>query len=179
LFLIKPDTVVEVFSMGISAKLNASLIIGKGILQPLLWVLIAYVMIRYCQDTLYIERQYLYLDKIEKEISKLMKDSPFDREGTRYLKDYPIVLNFIDIFYKMFSPILFLIINIVHIISEWKSEGTLTLSIACNTSIFIIILIVTWFYFFEIHSNITMWCKKYLPFIDKISKWLRKVLKVV
>lgn len=179
LSLIKPETALEFFSTGINAQFNTALVLGNGVFQTLLWILIAYAMIRYCQDTLYIERQYICIDGIEKEISKLMEGSPFDREGEGYLKDYPMVLNFIDLFYKMFSPILFLIINIVHIVSEWKSVDILTLALTCDTAIFVVILIVTWFYFFEIHSKMVAWCKQYIPFIDKISKWLRKVLKEV
>lgn len=179
LSLIKPETALEFFSTGINAQFNTALVLGNGVFQTLLWILIAYAMIRYCQDTLYIERQYICIDGIEKEISKLMEGSPFDREGEGYLKDYPMVLNFIDLFYKMFSPILFLIINIVHIVSEWKSVDIFTLALACDTAIFVVILIVTWFYFFEIHSKMAAWCKQYIPFIDKISKWLRKVLKEV
>lgn len=179
LFLIKPDTALEVLAIGIYAQLNTTLVVGKGILQTLLWLLIAYVLIRYCQDTLYVERQYMCLDRIEKEISQLMGGIPFDREGVGYLKAFPMVLNFIDLFYKMFSPILFLVINLVHIISEWKSVDTLTLALLCNTAVFGVILIVTWFYFFEIHSQITAWCKLHIPLIDKISKWLRKALKEV
>lgn len=179
LFSIKPETTLEILSTGVNAQFNAALVIGKGILQTLLWILIAYVMIRYCQDTLYIERQYVCIDGIEKTISKLMENSPFNREGEGYLKNYPMVLNFIDLFYKMFSPILFLIINTVHIFSEWKSVDVLTLALICDTAIFVEILIVTWFYFFEVHSKMTTWCKQNIPFIDKISKWLRKVLKEV
>ena len=179
LFLIKPETALEIFSTGINAQFNTALVLGNGILQTLLWILIAYVMIRYCQDTLYIERQYVCIDGIEKEISKLMEGSTFDRESVGYLKDYPMVLNFIDLFYKMFSPILFLIINIVHIVSEWKVFDVLTLVLVCDTAIFAVIMIVMWFYFFEIHSKIAAWCKQHIPFIDKISKWLKKVLKEV
>ena len=179
LFLIKPETALEVLSTGINAQFNTVLVIKNGMFQTLLWILIAYVMIKYCQDTLYIERQYICIGQIEKEISKLMGSSPFDREGDGYLKDYPIVLNFIDLFYKMFSPILFFIINIVHIVSEWKSIDVLTLALVCDTAIFFVIIIVLWFYFFEIHSKMAAWCKQHIPFIDKISKWLRKVLKKV
>lgn len=179
LFLIKPETALEVLSTGVNAQFNTSLVIENGILQTLLWILIAYVMIRYCQDSLYIERQYVCIYRIEKEISNLMESSSFGREGEEYIKNYPIVLNFIDLFYKMFSPIVFLIINIVHIVSEWKSVDSFTLALICDTAIFVVILVMTWFYFFEIHSKMTTWCKQHIAFIDKISKWLREVLEGV
>ena len=46
----------------------------------------------------------------------------FNREGEHYLKDYPIVLNLIDLFYKMFCPILFAVVNIAHIVKEWQNN---------------------------------------------------------
>ena len=61
LFLIKPETVLEVFSTGINAQFNTVLVLGNGVLQTLLWILIVYAMIRYCQDTIYIERRYIYI----------------------------------------------------------------------------------------------------------------------
>ena len=64
-------------------------------------------MIRYVQDMLYVERQYLYLNKLEKEISYLSSTDIFSREGENYQKDYPIVLNLIDLFYKILMPVFF------------------------------------------------------------------------
>lgn len=92
--------------------------LSNTIIQTLLWLLIAYVMIRYIQDVLYIERQYIYLDSLEKEISNLSSIDIFMREGTNYQKDYPMVLNFIDLFYKMLMPIFFVLINTVRIYKE-------------------------------------------------------------
>ncbi len=114
-------------------------------LQTLLWIIIAYTTVRYCQDTLYIERLYPYLDKLEKEISTLSKSKVFEREGTGYLNNYPMILNFVDLFYKMFCPILFVGINIVHIVQEWS--GGISLALVCDTAIFGSIFIITWFYF--------------------------------
>lgn len=70
--------------------------LSNTIIQTLLWLLIVYVMIRYIQDMLYVERQYIYLDSLEKEISNLGSVNIFAREGANYQKDYPMVLNFID-----------------------------------------------------------------------------------
>lgn len=87
-------------------------------------------------------------------------------------------MNFIDLFYKMFSPILFEGINIVHIIQEWKNSTSI-LSIVCDTMIFIYIFIITWFYFFEIHSKIAKWCKNRIPLVGVITNVLRKILKEI
>lgn len=103
----------------------------------------------------------------------------FSREGDHYLHNYPMVLNFIDLFYKMLMPILFEFINIVRICKEWKIVNRITIAVVCDTVLCIAILIIIWFYFFEIHAKITAFCKKYVPFVDKIACVLRKVLKEV
>ena len=53
----------------------------------------------------------------------------------------------------------------------------LSLALICDTFIFIAIFIITWFYFFEIHSKTTDLLKKKLPLIAWIAKKLRKLLK--
>lgn len=178
LFLIKPDKAVEVFVAEINAHFETNLVFGNVILQTLLWILIAYITVIYCQETLYVERQYPYMDKLEKEIAKESKTVLFEREGQGYLNEYPMVLNFIDLFYKLFCPVLFMGINITRIVWEWKGNS-LSIALACDTAIFTEIFIVSWFYFFEIHSKITKWCKLHIPLVGRIAAFLRKVLKEV
>lgn len=153
--------------------------LSNTIIQTLLWLLIVYVMIRYIQDMLYVERQYIYLDGLEKEISNLGSVNIFAREGANYQKDYPVVLNFIDLFYKMLMPIFFALINMVRIYEEWILSDKITIAIIYDTVLFLSIFIIDWFYFFEIHVKITNYCKRHIPFIDTIAKRLRKILKDV
>ena len=136
-------------------------------------------MIRYIQDMLYIERQYTYLDKLEKEISNLTISGIFSREGENYQRNYPMVLNFIDLFYKMLMPILFALINIVRILEEWILSQESTIALVCDTILCVAIIVIDWFYFFEVHTKITGFCKSHLPFINSIANGLRKVLKEV
>ena len=89
-----------------------------------------------------------------------------------------MVLNFIDLFYKLFCPVLFMGINITRIVREWQGNS-LSIALACDTAIFTEIFIVSWFYFFEIHSKITKWCKLHIPLVGRIAAFLRKVLKEV
>ena len=120
LMIIRPSDVLNIFTGEIKDKLDVTLNLSSNILQTLLWVSTTYATIRYVQDVLYIERQYNYMALLEKKLSETM--DVFMREGEHYQKDYPMVLNFIDLFYKMLSPILFLAINIVRIVFEWKRQ---------------------------------------------------------
>ena len=179
LLLIRPEKAFELILGGINNKLNVTLELSNTIMQTLLWLLIVYVMIRYIQDMLYIERQYTYIDNLEKKIASLSSVDIFAREGKNYQKDYPMVLNFIELFYKMLMPIFFAIINSVRIYREWMLLDKVTISLICDTVLFVSIFVVDWFYFFEIHSKITNFCKIHVPFVDTVAKKLRKILKEV
>lgn len=179
LLLIRPEMAFELILKGINKGIETSLQLSNTIIQTLIWLLIVYVMIRYIQDMLYIERQYTYLDKLEKEISNLTTTRIFSREGENYQKDYPMVLNFIDLFYKMLMPILFALINIIRIHEEWILPQESIIALVCDTILCVAIIIIDWFYFFEIHTKITGFCKRHIPFIDSIANGLRKVLKEV
>lgn len=177
--LIKPEKAFEFINEGINKELDMTLQLSNTIVQTLLWLLIAYVMIRYIQDMLYVERQYIYLDNLEKEISNLGLNNIFAREGENYQKDYPMVSNFIDLFYKMLMPIFFAVINVMRIYKEWILSDKITVALICDTILFASIFIIDWFYFFEIHSKITNFCKRHIPFVDTVAKKLRKILKEV
>lgn len=179
LLLIRPETASKLILTGINKDMETPLQLSNAIIQTLLWLLIAYVMIRYIQDVLYVERQYLYLDNLEKKIARLSSTGIFTREGINYQRDYPMVLNFIDLFYKMLMPVLFAVINIVRIHEEWIMKQESNIALGCDTILCIVIIIIDWFYFFEIHTKITKLCKKYVPFINSIAKVLRKILKEV
>lgn len=179
LLLVRPEKAFELILEGINKELDMTLQLSNTIIQTLLWLLIAYIMIRYVQDMLYIERQYIYLDNLEKEINNLGTIKIFAREGENYQKGYPMVLNFIDLFYKMLMPIFFAIINSVRIYREWMLLDKVTISLICDTVLFVSIFVVDWFYFFEIHSKITNFCKRHVPLVDTIAKKLRKILKEV
>ena len=179
LVLIRPEKAFELILDGINAELDMTLQVSNTIVQTMLWLLITYVMIRYIQDMLYVERQYIYLDKLEKEISSIMQINIFEREGGHYQQNYSMISNIIDLFYKMFMPVFFVIINIVRIHKEWVLADKVTTALICDTVLCVAMFIITWFYFFEIHSKITAFCKKHIPFVDKIARVLRKILKEV
>ena len=179
LLLVRPEKAFELILKGINKNIEASLQLSNTIMQTLIWLLLAYVMIRYIQDVLYIERQYIYLDKLEKEISNLTVAGVFSREGDSYQRNYPIVLNIIDLFYKMLMPILFVLINIVRIHKEWMLSQESILALTCDTILCLSIIVISWFYFFEVHTKITEFCKRNLPGINLIANALKKIMKEV
>ncbi|MCI8301035.1 MAG: hypothetical protein HFI69_11975 [Lachnospiraceae bacterium] len=176
--LIEPEEALTIFLNGINSQLETSISLGLGVLQTLLWILVIYVTIQYIQAVLYVERSYRYQSKLEKELSQEIR-KVISREGGTYTENYPMVSNFIDLFYKMFCPILFLVINSVHIYKEWIQMPIFNFRLVCDTVLYVALFVILWFYFFEIHSKITNWCKMHIPGIKFIADKLRKLLKEV
>lgn len=177
--LIQPEKVFQLITDGINNGLDVTLSLSNTIMQTLLWIVTVYILIRYIQDVLYVERQYGYLGVLEKQISELNEIDIFKRESDNYLSNYPIVLNLIDLFYKTFMPILFIIINSVRIFMEWENTIGISISLVCDTVIFSVVFIITWFYFFEIHSKITNFLKEKLAPIAWIARVIRDLLKSI
>ena len=176
-----PDFICALLNDVVKKELETTILFSNCVLQTLIWVLIAYVLVRYVQDVLYIERQYRYLNTLEKEISRLLEESEnkniFSREGDHYIKSYPMVLNFIDIFYKFLAPIFFTVINVIRIKQEWNCSEISAVQLA-DTVICVAILVITWFYFFEIHCKMAEWFKQ-CKLIGWIAEKLRNILKEV
>lgn len=177
LILIHPEQVLSSLLNGINAALETSLELGNNVLQTLLWTITVYILIRYVQDTLYIERQYAYQKELEEYLSQHVGIGIF-RESRNYGQNYPIVLNLIDLYYKMLCPVLFALINLIHIRQEWMVKP-MYLALFIDTLMCMASLVILWFYFFEIHDKITKWCKEHIPFVRRLADWLRRMLKYV
>ena len=181
LMINNPDFIYSLLNDVVKAKLETSIRFSTIIFQTVLWILLTYILIRYVQDVLYVEKQYRYLNRLEKKIENLLGEQGIDyifcREGVGYKNEYPMVLNIIDMFYKMFLPLLFTTINIVRIKIEWDVK-TPCIALWCDSVICFAIFIITWFYFFNIHSKITGWFMK-CPLIERLASLLQKIMKEV
>ena len=179
LLCIDPDLVIGFFNQAIKKELETTIIISNGIFQTLIWILIAYILVRYIQDTLYVEKQYLYLDGLEKKISVLLgNDGFFQREGKHYIESYPSVLNLIDLFYKTFMPFLFTVVNTIRIMIEWSNSNSFLCHLA-DSATCIVIIILTVSYYFHIHKKTTEWLERHISCFKWLKKSLHRILKEV
>lgn len=112
------------------------------ILQSLNWAVLVYVLIRYTQASIYVERAYIYESQLEKELG-------ITREGDDYLKDYPVALDFIDFFYKKIYPLAVIIGVFAKSVFEWQSPNynIISCSIDSALALFIIALMVLYMAF--------------------------------
>lgn len=70
------------------------------------WVVLAATVLKYCQLTTLVERQYVYLHSLEDRISVAVGDDEiYRREGRAYLMEYPRLLNWAWIFYTILFPV--------------------------------------------------------------------------
>ena len=86
-------------------------------LQIVISVAISYLLIRYFQSNIRAERQYSYISKLENELTAKADTDIFCRESAEYSRNYPFVLNIIDIFYKFIIPLILLLSHLVKICS--------------------------------------------------------------
>lgn len=71
------------------------------------WVLMLAVVLRYCQTTIWVNRQYPYVHSLEDVISpELGGGNIYRREGEVYLENYPMLLDVAWIAYVVVFPLI-------------------------------------------------------------------------
>jgi H+/gluconate symporter-like permease len=151
LFLIDSDGVIEIISDYLNNNFSVILSIRTAIIQTFVWVIVLYLFIRYFQTNIYIERQYSYIEQLEQDISKELKNI-FNRESQNYLKKYPKVLNTIDFIYKWAFPVLAILLIALKIISEWFQKNNI-ISCVIDSIIAIAIILLSVLYLIFLHPR--------------------------
>lgn len=87
--------------------------LNTGVIFLFLWV-----MTRYYQVVLQIEKMYLYLSDCE---DKLSEDNEYlvNREGAYYLKSYPWLKDVVNACYVVFLPLAIIIVAVFKIVNEY------------------------------------------------------------
>jgi hypothetical protein len=74
------------------------------------WALTLTIGLRYCQKSVWVDRQYPYLHTLEEAISPAVGGGElYQREGKFYLRGYPLLLNVTWIAYVIFFPIIVIV----------------------------------------------------------------------
>lgn len=97
----------------------------QAALLSVTWVFTLAISLRYCQDSIAVDRQYPYLHKLEKIISRMIGGGrTYRREGKQYLHDYPLMLNVAWIAYVVVFPAIVIVVSTALIIMEWQKLET-------------------------------------------------------
>lgn len=144
IFLIYPNEILEIFNQFLQKEYSITSSIIYVIIQSSCWLLITHLLIQYLRSSVNIERQYDYISRLENEIGKIIKTKEFDREGKDYLKDYPLILDILDFYYKRIVPVIILFLNGVKLFFEYINSVCLFLKVVdsiCYVVIFFLILL--------------------------------------
>jgi len=155
LYVFWPTDAISAFSQISVQKLGFVVNIDKSFLGSIIWFILLVTIVRYTQVVVYIERQYAYIQRIEKELQNHYDDEiVFTREGESYLKKYPKFSDWVWILYMILFPCILVVVVLVKIINEWiVTSSVLFLPIILNTIIAICILISIALYMLFMHKQ--------------------------
>lgn len=152
LFLIsyRPESMCKVFSDFLMDQWKIGFYFSINTIQIIFMVSMLYCVVRYYQINVYIDKNYPYIHRLEKELSQDIGKC-FGKEGQNYLNDYPKTQNIVYYSYKYIFPILFILALIYRVIfnNTWDSPIIKTMEIVI-TSILIILNIV---YTIDMYKN--------------------------
>jgi len=101
-------------------KLNLS-VMPISVFLSVTWTYLFIVVLKYCQLSINIERQYSYLHRLENKISTFFEDKDiYCREGKAYLDKYPLFSELVWIFYIILFPIIVMLSAGLIIYFEWN-----------------------------------------------------------
>ncbi|MBM6953472.1 hypothetical protein [Enorma phocaeensis] len=124
--------------------------VSGRVVQTLLWVGVLYTYIRYLQLMTTIERDYLYLNKIERELKG--QGCLIDREGTNYSMGWPLLSKAIDLLYKCFFIVLFEVVLFSKAIIEGFAINVFSLIDWTVLILFTALTVLYWIYLWEVNK---------------------------
>jgi len=164
ILVLEPESLLLIFFEWLKESFHVNVKMEFKIIQSLLWFILLYFTIRYYQVTTYIERQYSYIYKLESMISVKIVTS-FNRESGNYLENYPRLLDFISVIYRVLYPILYLVVASIKIGIEICTY-TFSASLILDLLLFACCFGLTFLYLVFLH-------KKYvIAKFKKLKAWL-------
>lgn len=132
-----PKAAGSAISQFIENKIGVKETIDLSFITGVIWFLLLGLTLKYYQNLVLIERQYVYIHKLETELNQLYPNSNivFTREGKTYLKDYPILSDWAHFLYTIVFPSILIAIAIFKWFEEWPGLSNLSLSYFFNTVI--------------------------------------------
>lgn len=122
-----PSTVKAVFMEATiaNAKFDPSKL-PVGILISVGWSMLFALVLRHCQASITIDRQYDYLHGLERKLAEVAGDDElFQREGRAYLSKYPSFSTWTYLFYAAVFPLTVVYVSTVLLVFELISNDGL------------------------------------------------------
>lgn len=132
------DLLTENYKLTVPLNVN---FIGSAI-----WFLLLALSTKYFQTVVYIEGQYLYLHKLEDELSKNYENFVFTREGKSYLKRFEYFSKWVHFVYRVVFPVLLITAVIIRLWGEFIQPDKNIWIMLINCTIAVCIMITTLLY---------------------------------
>ena len=138
-----PDTIGAVILSILNHEYGIDAEIQFGLIQSLVCVVLLYSSMRYYQTTVYLERLYKYLHKVEDRLNTAISDENIiiDREGRSYLSGYPQFNDTIDFMYKWLFPILYIVAIAIKIYTEKRCSLAYALDVVLFIGSFVLCIL--------------------------------------
>ena len=105
-----PQNIIEILvGLWVGSEQAATIDLPQPVIISVLWTFLLVALIRYLQQDFTIDRQYVYLHKVEDQLAGTCKDPElFRREGREYEHKYPWFSRLMWGIYKILFPLLVL-----------------------------------------------------------------------
>jgi hypothetical protein len=135
------------------ARLGIRSTLSVSFLGSVIWAALLFVVVRYFQITVYLERQYRYIHALEAELSPFYSGVPFTREGTFYLADYPWFSAWVARLYTWVFPAGLIFAATLKILSEARLPRASTLPLWTDAVLYVLMVVATVLYLIHIALN--------------------------
>ena len=122
--IMSPSGTETIISKLVSKYLGNGISLEASFVRCLIWLFLFGLVVQYYQTVVLVERQYVYLHKLERELTPFFSSqTPFTREGKSYLKNYPMLSNWNDLLYKWVFPAALIFFTGVKLCIEFPNDG--------------------------------------------------------
>jgi hypothetical protein len=148
---ILPEVSVSTLNNILNHQFGITTSIDLSIIGSALWFLLLLFILRYCQTSIFIERQYTYLHELEGRI----ENGLISREGKSYLSNYPIFSDWMWLLYTVIFPALLILVVLVKAGSEitFACFNGWSFTTSFNLIISVLIIVSVSLYLFSLHSK--------------------------
>jgi hypothetical protein len=122
------DVMADLFRRHIGVESVPSI----SFLSSIIWATLMFVVVRYYQTNVGLERQYRYIHALEETLQAHYSGVAFSREGKHYLTDYPLFSAATSRLYTLVFPVSLVLVSILKIVSELRIQEASTIPLAIN-----------------------------------------------
>ena len=149
------EIVVGVVNDYVNKAIGTKIDNSADFVSTLLCLLLLGFTTRYYQVALEIERQYEYLDMLEKNLNSYYPETKvFTREGKSYLNQYPLFSSWVWFIYTILFPIFIIFSVIMRCISEiGEMQSTEMVNQIIDYFCYLVIIISSILYILRLHKK--------------------------